>query len=108
MTCDYPECFVFPTLTSAGVQIAEQKTDIEIKKILGAGIVQQLTILTSGIIKNVDENVVSSRQTFERLRAALKKVHPTKKFIEFPNTNFRIINVVVENQTNEKLGSGSI
>ena len=75
---------VFPRLSGAALRIGEKRPSDEIEKILGAGIVQQLKILTAGIIKNVDENVISSRDAFVKLRASLKIIHPNGTFIDLP------------------------
>jgi hypothetical protein len=74
---------VFPRFSAAGLVIGQQ-IDAEImKEILTVGIVRQLEILSAAIIRNTDENVASSREAFRKLRTALMKIHPEKKFIDF-------------------------
>jgi hypothetical protein len=73
---------VFPRLTRAGVKLDDGKSEPEIEQILGVGIARQLRMLTSGIIADVDEDVRSSRDAFNQLRAVLKAMHPKRKFID--------------------------
>jgi hypothetical protein len=48
--------------------------------------VRQLSVVTAAIINNVDEDVKSTLNAMNELRAALKSMFPTGKFIEFkPN-----------------------
>jgi hypothetical protein len=75
---------VFPRMSAAGLSLGEPITVGEMEKLLTVGITQQLKVFTKGIIKNVDEDVISSRETFEKLRTALKDVYPKRKFINFP------------------------
>ncbi len=74
---------VFPRLSAAGLVIGQQVDANIVKNILTIGTVRQLEILTAAIIKNIDENVASSREVFRKLRAALREIHPEAKFINF-------------------------
>lgn len=73
----------WPRMSAAGLAIGQQMDVNEVKKILTTGVVRQLEILTAGIIKFIDENVVSSRSVFRDLRTALKEIYPKQKFIDF-------------------------
>jgi hypothetical protein len=73
----------WPRLEGAGLEIGDGDFETEIKKILGPSIVKRLTVTTDGIIRNIDENEKSHRDAFVRLRAALKKIYPDRKFIQF-------------------------
>lgn len=75
---------VFPRLSAASIQIGEQRPQGEIAKILGISTCHQLKILVEGIISNIDQDVVSSRNAFASLRTVLKKIYPNRKFIELP------------------------
>ncbi|MGB9141069.1 MAG: hypothetical protein WCB71_02600 [Aestuariivirga sp.] len=75
---------VFPRLSAANIQIAEQRPKGEIEKLLGVSTCHQLKVLVAGIIKNIDEDVASSRNAFVNLRAILKKIYPNRKFIDLP------------------------
>ena len=54
----------------------------EIERLLGAGIVQQLRVLTTGIMLCIDEDVKSSHEAFVKLRTALKKIYPDRRFLD--------------------------
>jgi hypothetical protein len=73
---------VWPRLEAEGLQMGQVAPETEIQRILGPGIVKQLTVKTSAISDFIDENVNSSFAAFKRLRSALKKIHPDRKFIE--------------------------
>lgn len=75
---------VFPRLSAAGIKLNEGRPEAEIRGILGMGIVRQLEVFTAAIVKNVDENIASSRQAFDDLRASLKALYPERKFIDLP------------------------
>ena len=75
---------VFPRLSQAGIKLNEGRPGDEIEKYLTVGVVKQLTVLTTAIIRNVDEDVISCRVAFDKLRVALKVAHPKREFIEFP------------------------
>lgn len=75
---------VFPRMSAAGLSLGEPITAGEMEKLLTVGITQQLRVFTEGIIKNVDEDVISSHETFEKLRTILKDIYPKRKFVNFP------------------------
>ena len=79
---------VFPKLTAAGIGLRESRPESDFEAILGVGTVRQLRTLTDAIIKNVDDDVESSHKAFVELRTALRKIHPTQKFIDLkPSDN---------------------
>ena len=71
-----------PALTRAGAKADGGRSGPEIEQILGVDITQQLRMLTSAIIAEVDENVKSSRDSFDQLRTLLKGMHPKRKFVD--------------------------
>jgi hypothetical protein len=73
----------WPKMEAAGLQLKEPIPTAEMERIIGIGTVQQLKVMTSGIITNFDENVKSLRHAFTNLRTALKTIHPDRKFIDF-------------------------
>jgi len=74
---------VWPRLSTAKIPRGQRMDSNEIRDILTVGIVRQLEVLTDGIIKNLDENVISSRALFNQFRIALKEIYPKRKFIDF-------------------------
>jgi hypothetical protein len=76
----------WPRLEAAGVLLRENRSADEVQKIIGISTVRQLSVVTAAIINNVDEDVKSTLNAMNELRAALKSMFPTGKFIEFkPN-----------------------
>ena len=49
---------------------------------LGADVVQQLRVLTDGIVKNIDDNLASTIAVYEELRAAVLRMYPDAKLIK--------------------------
>jgi hypothetical protein len=75
---------VFPRLSAVGIKLNEGRPESDIRKILGVGTVRQLEVLTAAIVKNIDEDVTSSRRAFDDLRASLKAIYPKRRFIDLP------------------------
>ena len=73
----------WPRLEAAGVLLRENRPYDEIVQIIGVSTVQQLNVVTAAIVKNFDEDVKSSLDTFNKLSAALKSIVPGGKFIAF-------------------------
>lgn len=80
--------YTWPKLEAAGLLIGQSLPEAEIQAIIGIGTVQKLKVTTGGIIEIVDSNEKTLRDAFMTLRATLKSIHPTRKFIDvtFPAT----------------------
>ncbi len=77
---------VWPRLEAAGIRVGENRPVAEIESIIGVSTVHTLKVITDAIIKNFDENVISSKRAFKKLRGALKWIYPNRKFVDFkPN-----------------------
>lgn len=77
---------VHPRLSAAGIRVGGAESPENMEAILTIGVVHQLKVYTAGIIKNVDEDLISSFEAYEKLRAALKEIYPNRKFLEFQRT----------------------
>lgn len=73
---------VFPRMAAAGFSLNESIPLQTIENALGVDVVQQLRVLTDGIMKNIDENLVSIVAMFEELRAAMLRIDPDAKLIK--------------------------
>lgn len=74
-------------MAAAGFNLNEPRTLHEIERALGVDVVQQLQVLTDGIIKNIDENLASTVTVFEQLRAAILRMYPDVKLIKVDFTH---------------------
>jgi hypothetical protein len=72
---------VFPKMAASKVSVDSRLTEHQIENIIGIDVQHKLKEITSGIIKNVDENVISLIETHDKLRAAMKSIYPKKKFV---------------------------
>ena len=72
---------VFPKMSAASVPIGAKLTEAAIEKIIGIDVLHKLKKITTGIIENVDEDVLSLIETHDKLRAAMKSIYPKKKFV---------------------------
>lgn len=73
---------VFPLFAAAGIGINDKRKIAEIEVTLGVDIVHRLKVTTAAIIKNVDEDVISSRLAYDALQSALAALYPKRKFIK--------------------------
>lgn len=78
---------VHPRMSAAGVRVGGAESFENMESILTIGVVHQLKVYTAGIIKNVDEDLISSFEAYERLRASLKEIYPNRKFLDFKRTS---------------------
>lgn len=74
---------MWPRLATGGVGLNERRDAVEIERLLGFDIVRKLTVMTEGIITNVDENLVTLKGAHDELRAVMKRRYPTKGFLRF-------------------------
>jgi hypothetical protein len=72
----------WPRLQAAGVSLGDNRPAGEIEQIIGVGTVKALRVTTAAIIKNFDENVISSLLAFRALRARLLSIYPKHKFFD--------------------------
>lgn len=72
---------VFPKL-GTNMVIGEQSSEQEIENIIGVDKVHRLKILTSGIIKNVDEDIASLKLAHDEFRNSMNDIYPKDKFNE--------------------------
>jgi hypothetical protein len=82
---------VFPRLGDAFVRVEDTRTEAELEEILGVDKVYYLKEITSAIIKNIDEDIISLKSAFNELRKIVKTLYPNVKFvdIEFPDQESR-------------------
>jgi hypothetical protein len=73
----------WPRMAAVGMQVGGAIEEQQLEGVLGPAIVQRLRHITTAIISNTDDNVVSSWAAYEALRDALLKSFPDKKFIKF-------------------------
>lgn len=73
----------WPKLTAAGIRMGQGRPMEEVERVLGTGLCKQLRVISAAIINNFDENEASLKKAFVNLRAALRKIHPERKFINF-------------------------
>jgi hypothetical protein len=75
-----------PRLERAGIKIGERRIISEFETAIGVDATHKLQMISAAIIKNFDENVISTRRVFLKLRALLKTLYPRRRFLNFqPN-----------------------
>jgi len=74
---------MWPRLSEAGVPLGGSHALSEIEGILGPALVQQARVTSAGIIRNIDQNVLSLVSAFRALRKKLKELYPSRKFMDF-------------------------
>lgn len=72
----------FPALAAAGVPIGAQREQREVEAIVGIDAVHKLKIMTSSVVKNVDEDLASLMSAFRDLRAAVKGIYPSVPLLD--------------------------
>lgn len=74
---------VYPALSGAGIQLHASIEVSRIEEILGANLINQLKVLTNGIIENIDQDVKEMKDVYYRFGKTLVAQYPGKKFIKF-------------------------
>lgn len=71
----------WPKLATAGIGLNDPRPADEIEGILGMAIVRKLTIMTDGLMKEVDSNLASLVKVHDALRSVMMRRYPKAKFL---------------------------
>lgn len=66
---------------AAGIAPGTRAPSADLKRILGIDTITKLRALTDGIIKNVDEDLVSIQAAYDTLRAAMGRLYPKRPVV---------------------------
>jgi hypothetical protein len=73
---------VWPCLVAHGVPIGANLPGVEVERILGPAIIQQLREHTEFIISQIGKKVESAWAAITALRETLRRIHPGRRFIK--------------------------
>jgi hypothetical protein len=72
---------IYPVMSAAGLQPGQQVSEEALRRVLGPALWVEADQLTESIVANVNEDVQSVKDTFDKLRLALVKALPGQMFI---------------------------
>lgn len=73
---------VFPRMEGAGIKVGQSVASDQIQPVLGVDVIHQLKEITTALFKNIDEDLVSLRAAYDKMRSTMKILYPDRKFVQ--------------------------